>query len=127
MARVQVEGLEIRQREYQDAMNITQRLQNPPTQRDIALISASHDALSEHPDRCFESIQLFHGSLCSIRDVGFVALKVGISKSPVSLRVLLFADVDDFKIDKSMVIGIWGSRIRLSRPTSDNLASSWRD
>ena len=45
----------------------------------------------------------------------------------MSLRALISPDVEDFQIDKSLVIGVWGNRARLLVPTSETLPTSWRD
>lgn len=90
-------------------------------------MSDAHDVLSSHHDSGFGDIQLFFGSLFKTCDVGLVALEVGIEESLAPLRALISPDVEDFQIDKSMVLGVWGNRARFLMPTAEKLPTSRRD
>ena len=125
--RVQTVGVQLRQHEYQSALLFARQLKTPSTQRGYGMISAAHDALSPHHDRGFEDIQLFFSSLRKTNDMSLVALEVGIGHSPVAHRALDFSDVGEFKIDKSMALGVWGHHTRFLIPTSETLPSSWRE
>ena len=123
--RAQTEGVGIRQQEYQAALPRAQQLLNPTTLRDYGLISAAHDVLPPRPR--MRGYPISHRSLFETSGMGLVVSEVGVEPSHVTLRALVRPDGDDFKIDKLIVLGLWGNRALFSIQADGDLPTSRRD